>query len=57
TAAFWTLHYAAAPLGAAVLTWAAERHGTAPVTAAAGACCVLIAVTALFTPVRRSAPR
>ncbi|MFK0121341.1 MFS transporter [Streptomyces sp. NPDC090994] len=57
TAAFWTLHYAAAPLGAALLTWAAERHGTTPVAAAAGACCVLIAAVALFTPVRRSAPR
>lgn len=31
TAAFWTLHYSAAPIGAAVLTWAAEHQGTAPV--------------------------
>ncbi|MGH1553056.1 hypothetical protein ACRAWF_16695 [Streptomyces sp. L7] len=30
TSAFWTVHYAAAPIGAAVLTWAAERRGTAP---------------------------
>ena len=54
TSAFWTLHYSAAPIGAAVLTWSAERQGTAPVGVVAGGCCVLIAVAALFTPIRRS---
>ncbi|XUL92010.1 MFS transporter [Streptomyces galilaeus] len=54
TSAFWTVHYAAAPIGAAVLTWAAERRGTAPVAVVAGGCCVLIAVVALLTPIRRS---
>ncbi|MFF8016884.1 MFS transporter [Streptomyces sp. NPDC007929] len=54
TSAFWTLHYAAAPVGAAVLTWAAEEQGTAPVALAAGAICVLLAVTALLTPIRRA---
>ncbi|NEA97962.1 MFS transporter [Streptomyces sp. SID13726] len=54
TSAFWTLHYAAAPLGAATLTWAAEHQGTAPVGLAAGACCVLIACAALLTPIRRA---
>ncbi|MEV2210121.1 MFS transporter [Streptomyces sp. NPDC050997] len=54
TSAFWTLQYAAAPIGAAVLTWAAERQGTAPVGLVAGCACVLIAVAALFTPIRRS---
>ncbi|MGW0867455.1 MFS transporter [Streptomyces sp. NPDC002611] len=54
TSAFWTLHYAAAPIGAAVLTWAAEEQGTAPVALAAGAICVLLAACALFTPVRGS---
>jgi hypothetical protein len=54
TSAFWTLQYAAAPIGAAVLTWAAERQGTAPVGLVAGACCVLIAVAALFTRIRGS---
>ncbi|MGI5459054.1 MFS transporter [Streptomyces sp. CA-249302] len=54
TSAFWTLQYAAAPIGAAVLTWTAEHHGTAPVGLIAGGCCVLIAVVALFTPIRRS---
>ncbi|MGK9461930.1 MFS transporter [Streptomyces sp. G6] len=53
TSAFWTLQYSVAPIGAAVLTWAAERRGTTPVALVAGACCVLIAVAALFTPVRR----
>ncbi|MFF0002111.1 MFS transporter [Streptomyces tibetensis] len=52
TSAFWTLHYAAAPIGAAVLTWAAEVRGTTPVALAAGGACVLLAVAALFTPVR-----
>ncbi|WP_432118067.1 MFS transporter [Streptomyces sp. bgisy032] len=52
TAAFWTLQYAAAPAGAAVLTWAAERRGTAPVALAAGTACVLLAATALLTPIR-----
>ncbi|MFF5980416.1 MFS transporter [Streptomyces olindensis] len=54
TSAFWTLQYAAAPVGAAVLTWAAEERGTAPVALAAGATCVLLAVAALFTPIRGS---
>lgn len=57
TSAFWTVQYSAAPIGAAVLTWAAERHGTAPVGLVAGGCCVLIAVAALFTPIRRSGHR
>ncbi|MFF4659605.1 MFS transporter [Streptomyces sp. NPDC001381] len=52
TSAFWTLHYAAAPVGAAVLTWTAEHHGTAPVALAAGGACVLVATVALLTPVR-----
>ncbi|HEY8982742.1 MAG TPA: MFS transporter [Streptomyces sp.] len=54
TSAFWTLQYSAAPIGAAVLTWAAERHGTTPVAATAGACCALIAGAALFTPIRHA---
>lgn len=56
TSAFWTIHYSAAPVGAAVLTWAAQRHGTAPVGLAAGACCLLIAALALLTPVRQPRP-
>ncbi|MEV6021914.1 MFS transporter [Streptomyces sp. NPDC052036] len=56
TSTFWTIHYAAAPVGAAVLTWAAQRQGTAAVGAVAGACCVCIAALAVFTPVRVRRP-
>ncbi|WP_308310720.1 MFS transporter [Streptomyces sp. GbtcB6] len=52
TSAYWTLQYSVAPVGAAVLTWAAEQYGTARVAAVAGACCTLIAVAGLCTPVR-----
>ncbi|MFJ8590975.1 MFS transporter [Streptomyces sp. NPDC093598] len=54
TSAFWTLQYAAAPVGAAVLTWAAEEQGTTPVALVAGATCVVLAATALLTPIRGS---
>ncbi|SES40958.1 Major Facilitator Superfamily protein [Streptomyces sp. yr375] len=54
TSAFWTVQYAAAPVGAAVLTWSAERHGTTPVALLAGGACVLIAGAALATPVGRA---
>jgi MFS family permease len=56
TSTFWTIHYAAAPVGAAVLTWGAQHHGTAAVGAVAGACCVGIALLALLTPVRTRHP-
>ncbi|MPY36716.1 MFS transporter [Streptomyces adustus] len=52
TSAFWTIQYAAAPVGAVVLTGAAQRWGTAPVGLVAGTACVLIAIAALFTPLR-----
>ncbi|GGY15859.1 MFS transporter [Streptomyces djakartensis] len=52
TSAFWTLQYAAAPVGAVILTWAAEVQGTTPVALAAGAACVLLAAAALLTPIR-----
>jgi MFS family permease len=56
TSAFWTIHYSAAPVGAAVLTWAAQREGTAAVGLAAGVCCVLTAGLGSVTPVRRRHP-
>ncbi|MET8642809.1 MFS transporter [Streptomyces sp. NPDC004675] len=56
TSAFWTIHYSAAPIGAAVVTWAAQHHGTAAVGAVAGACCVGVAALALPTPVRSRRP-
>lgn len=56
TSAFWTIHYSAAPVGAAVLTWAAQRCGTTSVCLVAGACCLLTAMLALSTPVRSPRP-
>lgn len=56
TSAFWTIHYAAAPVGAAVVTWAAQHHGTAAVGAVAGACTLCVALLALLTPVRTRHP-
>ncbi|MEU6218776.1 MFS transporter [Streptomyces sp. NPDC047022] len=56
TSAFWTIHYAAAPVGAAVVTSAAQHHGTAAVGAVAGACTLGVALLALLTPVRTRHP-
>ncbi|MEU3516122.1 MFS transporter [Streptomyces sp. NPDC006654] len=54
TSAHWTLQYSLAPIGAAVLTWAAEQYGTGPVAAVAGACCALVGAAGLCTPIRRA---
>jgi MFS family permease len=56
TSAFWTIHFSLGPIGAAVLTWAAGRYGVSPVALVVGACCLLIATTALFTPIRQAHP-
>jgi MFS family permease len=56
TSAFWSTHFSLGPVGAAVLTWAAGRYGVTAVCAAAGIGCLLIAVSALFTPIRRARP-
>ncbi|MFC6023502.1 MFS transporter [Plantactinospora solaniradicis] len=56
TSAFWTLHSALGPLGAAVLTVAVARYGTAPVCLAAGAVCLGIAAVATLTPIRQPRP-
>jgi MFS family permease len=56
TSAFWTIHFSLGPVGAAVLTWGAARFGTTPVFVFAGVSCLLIAVVALFTPVRQRHP-
>ncbi|MFD5319100.1 MFS transporter [Streptomyces sp. NPDC127098] len=56
TSAFWTLHYSAAPIGAAVLTWAAQHRGTTPVALATGVGFLGIAALALCTPVRSPRP-
>jgi predicted MFS family arabinose efflux permease len=56
TAAFWTVHYALAPAGAALLTALAAHLGPPLVCLAAGVGCVAIAAAALFTPVRLPHP-
>nr|WSX48708.1 MFS transporter [Streptomyces sp. NBC_00974] len=54
TSAFWTVHNASGPAGAALLMWLAGRHGVPPVSLAAGALCLLIAGSGLLTPLRGS---
>ncbi|GLV85562.1 enterobactin exporter EntS [Streptomyces lavendulae subsp. lavendulae] len=56
TSAFWTVHNAAGPVGAAVLTLLARRHGVPAVSLAAGALCLLILGAGLLTPLRGSRP-
>jgi MFS family permease len=56
TSAFWTIHGAPGPVGAALLGWAAARYGVGPVLIMAGAGCLLLAAAALFTPIRLAAP-
>ncbi|WP_218038212.1 MFS transporter [Acrocarpospora pleiomorpha] len=56
TSAFWTIHFALGPVGAAALTWGAARFGSTPVFVFAGAGCLLLAVIALATPVRQRHP-
>ncbi|MFC4584903.1 MFS transporter [Sphaerisporangium corydalis] len=56
TSAFWTLHSALGPLGAAALTAGAARFGVAPTCLVAGVACVLVAVSGLLTPVRLPRP-
>ncbi|RSS84876.1 MFS transporter [Streptomyces sp. WAC05292] len=52
TSAFWTVHNAAGPIGAAVLTLCAGRWGVTPVSLAGGVFCLLIAAAGLLTPLR-----
>ncbi|MBT2450589.1 MFS transporter [Streptomyces sp. ISL-43] len=54
TSAFWTVHNASGPVGAAVLTALAARHGVPAVSLAAGALCLLIVGSGLLTPLRGS---
>ncbi|GGM61392.1 MFS transporter [Dactylosporangium sucinum] len=56
TAAFWTLQLTLAPLGAAGLTAAAGQWGVPATLAAGGAAVTLTALSALFTPMRRTVP-
>ncbi|MEV0581628.1 MFS transporter [Nonomuraea sp. NPDC050310] len=56
TSAFWTIHFALGPAGAALLTLAVAGFGVPAVMLAAGAGIVLIAVAGSLTPVRRPRP-
>ncbi|RIV29831.1 MFS transporter [Micromonospora radicis] len=56
TAVFWATHYSLGPLGAAVVTWGAGAYGVPLVCLLAGSGCVLVALAALVTPVRRAQP-
>jgi hypothetical protein len=55
TAAFWTLHFAPGPPGAALLTWVAAHAGVAVACLGSGLTCLLLAAAALRSPIRRSA--
>lgn len=52
TSAFWTVHNASGPVGAAALTVLAARHGVPAVSVAAGVFCLLIVGAGLLTPLR-----
>ncbi|MCX4626388.1 MFS transporter [Streptomyces sp. NBC_01443] len=52
TSAFWTVHNASGPVGAAALTVLAARHGVPAVSVAAGVFCLLILGAGLLTPLR-----
>ncbi|WP_051696570.1 MFS transporter [Streptomyces sp. NRRL S-244] len=54
TSAFWTVHNAAGPVGAAALTVLAARHGVPAVSVAAGVFCLAIVGAGLLTPLRGS---
>ncbi|MEU8435203.1 MFS transporter, partial [Streptomyces sp. NPDC029216] len=52
TSAFWTVHNAAGPVGAAVLTVLGARYGVPAASVAGGALCLLILLAGLATPLR-----
>ncbi|GHI86175.1 MFS transporter [Streptomyces xanthophaeus] len=54
TSAFWTVHNASGPVGAAVLTVLAARYGVPAVSLAGGAFCLLILGAGLLSPLRGS---
>ncbi|MFI6147581.1 MFS transporter [Streptomyces sp. NPDC051109] len=54
TSAFWTVHNASGPVGAAALTVLAARHGVPAVSVAAGVFCLAILGAGLLTPLRGS---
>ncbi|MFD5419862.1 MFS transporter [Streptomyces sp. NPDC127069] len=52
TSAFWTVHNAAGPVGAAVLTGLGARYGVPAASVAGGVLCLLILGAGLATPLR-----
>ena len=54
TAAFWTVHNALGPAGAALLTAAAAGHGAGPVLVGSGMAVTLTALAAIVTPIGRA---
>ncbi|MFD0818360.1 MFS transporter, partial [Micromonospora zhanjiangensis] len=56
TSAFWTIHSALGPLGAALLTAAVARVGSPTVLVVAGVSCLTIALSGLLTPIRQRRP-
>ncbi|GGL20725.1 hypothetical protein Sme01_74040 [Sphaerisporangium melleum] len=56
TSAFWTVHSTLGPVGAALITGAAARYGVTAVCLVAGVTCVVIALSASLTPIRRVRP-
>lgn len=56
TSAFWTVHSALGPLGAATLTAATARYGSAATCLVAGVASVLIAMVGVLTPIRQARP-
>ena len=56
TSAFWTIHYALGPIGAAALTALAAHAGAAAIIALCGVAFVVLGLTALFTPARAARP-
>lgn len=56
TSAFWTIHYALGPLGAALLTLAGSQYGVPRTILTAGIGMALIGLLGTLTPVRRPRP-
>jgi Na+/melibiose symporter-like transporter len=55
TAAFWTIHFAPGPVGAALLTWTAGHAGVTATCLASGAVCLLLGLAAMDSPIRQAA--
>jgi hypothetical protein len=56
TSAFWTIHSALGPIGAALLTAAVARYGTTVILLAAGLALVVLTLAGALTPIRQSRP-